>query len=61
MSVTFTLDLEDHCRQPNPRPRYGVITEKVLDFLEQRTLTPLANPEFSSQARSKPLVAICNT
>src|SRR5580704_11985542 len=35
-NVTFTLDLEDHCPSPNPNPRYPAITERILDFLDDR-------------------------
>jgi peptidoglycan-N-acetylglucosamine deacetylase len=36
MTTTFTLDLEDHHRPPNPAPRYPEITYKILDFLSAR-------------------------
>ena len=36
MTITFTLDLEDHHPQPNPAPRYPEITHKILDFLTER-------------------------
>jgi polysaccharide deacetylase family protein (PEP-CTERM system associated) len=39
MTTTFTLDLEDHHRPPNPAPRYPEITYKILDFLSDRGVT----------------------
>ena len=39
MTTTFTLDLEDHHRPPNPVPRYPEITYKILDFLSDRGVT----------------------
>ena len=38
MTTTFTLDLEDHHRPPNPAPRYPEITYKILDFLSERNV-----------------------
>jgi peptidoglycan-N-acetylglucosamine deacetylase len=38
MTTTFTLDLEDHHRPPNPAPRYPKITYKILDFLSERNV-----------------------
>ncbi len=37
-SITFTLDLEDHRPDESVPERYSVVTEKILEFLNERAI-----------------------